>query len=158
MQNKIWTGLVAVAGLTVAAYAADAPKLTISPNETLEMQGLSVIVEQMQFHPVFRDEKNAGIQVVLHGDRIATDGEVRLGPTPEQWDPVPTFVKRERGPGQLIVTSGFPDVSLSYRLVITPEGQGFRIAVNLDKPLPDALVGKAGFNLDFLLDSPRTTA
>ena len=150
MQNKIWTGLFAAAGLTVAAYAADAPKLTISPNETLEMQGLSVIVEQMQFHPVFRDEKNAGIQVVLHGDRIATDGEVRLGPTPEQWDPVPTFVKRERGPGQLIVTSGFPDVSLSYRLVITPEGQGFRIAVNLDKPLPDALVGKAGFNLDFL--------
>ena len=150
MQNKIWTGLVAVAGLTVAAYAADAPKLTISPNETLEMQGLSVIVEQMHFHPVFRDEKNAGIQIVLHGDRIATDGEVRLSPTPEQWDPVPTFVKRERGPGQLIVTSAYPDFSLNYRLVITPEGQGFRVAVDLDKPLPDALAGKAGFNLDFL--------
>jgi endoglucanase len=126
--------------------------LTVSPNQTLEMQGLSVNVEEMHFHPVFRDEKNAGIQIILHGDRIATDGEVRLNPTPEQWDPVPAFVKRELGPGpnQITVTSAYPDVGLNYRLVVTPEGTGFRVEVNLDKPLPQALVGKAGFNMDFL--------
>jgi len=145
--------------MRVALYAAAllmqpclAAGLTVSPNETLEMQGLSVIVEQMHFHPVFRDEKNAGIQIILHGERIATDGEVRLNPTPEQWDPVPAFVNRTRGPrpNQLTVTSGYPDSALSYKLEITAEGTGFRIAVNLDKPLPDNLVGKAGFNLDFL--------
>src|SRR6185312_6548035 len=32
----------------------------------------------------------------------------------------------------------------------TAEGEGFRVAVHLDKPLPANLVGKAGFNLDFL--------
>ena len=78
MKNKIWAGLLAAACSTLAASAAGAPQLTVSPNETLEMQGLSVIVEQMHFHPVFRDEKNAGIQIILHDDRIATDGEVRL--------------------------------------------------------------------------------
>ena len=126
--------------------------LTVSPNQTLEMQGLSVNIEEMHFHPVFRDEKNAGIQIILHGDRIATDGEVRLNPTPEQWDPVPAFVKRERGPGpdQITVTSAYPDFGLNYRLVVTPEGTGFRVEVDLDKPLPPALVGKAGFNMDFL--------
>ncbi|EGX99527.1 family 9 glycoside hydrolase [Nitrospirillum viridazoti Y2] len=126
--------------------------LTVSPNETLEMQGLSVIVDQMHFHPVFRDEKNAGIQIVLHGERIATDGAVRLNPTPEQWDPVPAFVKRERGPGpdQLTVYSNFPEQGFSYRLVITPEGTGFRVAVNMDQPLPAEYVGKAAFSLDFL--------
>jgi hypothetical protein len=33
---------------------------------------------------------------------------------------------------------------------VTPEDGGFRIAVDLDAPLPKELVGKAGFNLDFL--------
>ncbi len=152
MKNKIWIGLFAAGCLTLAAGAAGSAQLTVSPDETLEMQGLSVNVEQMHFHPVFRDEKNAGIQIILHGDRIATDGEVRLSATPEQWDPVPSFVKRERGPrpNQLIVTSAYPEYSLSYKLEITAEGQGFRVAVHLDKPLPDNLVGKAGFNLDFL--------
>jgi hypothetical protein len=131
--------------LLVQPCLAAAPGLSVSPNETLEMRGLSVIVEQMHFHPVFRDEKNAGIQIILHGDRIATDGEVSLNPTPEQWDPVPAFVKR-----QLTVTSSYADIGLDYRLVVTPEGTGFRIAVDLDKPLPQSLVGKAGFNLDFL--------
>src|SRR6185437_8303819 len=43
-----------------------------------------------------------------------------------------------------------PDLSLSYRLELSAEGQGLRVAVHLEQPLPDALVGKAGFNLDFL--------
>jgi len=143
---------LAAAALMAQSTLAAAPGLSVSPNQTLEMQGLSVIVYQMAFHPVFRDEKNAGIQIVLHDNRIATDGEVRLMPTPEQWDPVPAFVKREPGPkpNQLTVSSGYPDLALTYRLVITAEGQGFRIAVDLDKPLPANLVGKAGFNLDFL--------
>ncbi|MBB6250238.1 glycoside hydrolase family 9 protein [Nitrospirillum iridis] len=130
--------------------AAAPPGLTISPNETLEMPGLSVIVDQMHFHPVFRDEKNAGIQIILHGERIATDGAIRLSPTPEQWAPVPAFVKRERGPDGLTVFSDFTEQKLSYRLVVTPEGTGFRVAVDLDQPLPADLVGKAAFGLDFL--------
>ncbi len=138
--------------LFVQTCLAAEPTVVVSPNETLERQGLSVIVDQMHFHPVFKDEKNAGIQIILHGNRIATDGAVRLSPTPEQWDPVPLFVSRERGPGpdQLTVKSAFPDNGISYHLVLTPEGTGFRIGLNLDKPLPADLVGKAGFNMDFL--------
>ena len=143
---------VTVAVLLMQPALAAAPGLSLSPDDTLEMQGLSVIAHQMNFHPVFRDEKNAGLQIILHGERIATDGEVRLQPTPEQWDPVPIFVKRERGPNpnQLTVTSGYADLGLTYKLVLTAEGQGFRVAVNLDQPLPADLVGKAGFSLDFI--------
>jgi endoglucanase len=140
----------------VAAFALAQPclasGLTLSPNDTLEMPGLSVIVHQNLFHPVFKDEKNGGIQIVLHGDRIATDGEVRLSPTPEQWDPVPTLVSRRHGsmPNQLIVSSSYDDIHFTYKLEVTAEGSGFRVAVDLDKPLPAALAAKAGFNLDFL--------
>ena len=139
---------------TSSLSAADVASrgLILSPAETLEGRGVSVIVEQNHFSPIFFDEKNAGIQMILHGERIATDGEVRLNPTPEQWDPVPTFVSRTKGPkpNQLVVTSSYSAVGLDYRVEVTAEGDGFRIAVNLDKPLPPNLVGKAGLNLDFL--------
>ncbi|WP_443750126.1 glycoside hydrolase family 9 protein [Asticcacaulis solisilvae] len=152
MKKKIALGALAAACWSCGAHAAQPPQLRLSPDDTLEMQGLSVIVEQNHFSPIFFDEKNSGIQVVLHGDRIATDGEVRLNPTPEQWDPVPGFVSRVHGatPGQLVVTSTYDAVGLKYKVEVTPEGQGFRVVVNLDQPLPEKLAGKAGFNLDFL--------
>lgn len=144
-------GLFLATCSTLAVVGAQAQTLRVSPDQTLETQGLSVIVEQNQFSPIFFDEKNAGIQIVLHGERIATDGEVRLNPTPEQWDPVPTFGDRTLGePGQIVVRSSYPKANLKYRVKVTAEEGGFRIAVDLDAPLPKALVGKAGFNLDFL--------
>jgi hypothetical protein len=135
-----------------AKAASSGPTLVVTPAETLEAQGLTVIVDQNKFSPIFFDEKNAGIQLVLHGNRIATDGAVRLDRTPEQWAPVPAFISRTRGtePNQLVVRSDYKAVDLAYSVKVTAEPGGFRIAVNLDKPLPAALVGKAGFNLDFL--------
>jgi hypothetical protein len=151
MTRRLWTALLASAAIATAS-AAVAQSLRASAAGTLEEQGLSVIVDQNEFSPIFFDEKNAGIQIVLHGDRIATDGAVRLAPTPEQWSAVPLFVSRTRGsePNQIVVRSAFKDVKLSYRVKVTAEGEGFRIAVDLDQPLAADLVGKAGFNLDFL--------
>jgi endoglucanase len=147
-MNTRW-GAVLLALWTLPC-AADG--LHLNALDYFQMQGLSVLAYQNTFHPVFRDQKLGGIEIIQHGERIATDGEVRLEPTPEQWDPVPAFRERRRGalPDQLIAFSGYPDRSLSYRLEITAEGEGFRVAVNLDQPLPNELVGKAGFNLDFL--------
>jgi endoglucanase len=139
-------------GCLLRALPAQAGDLHLNSLDYFETQGLSVIAYQNLFHPVFRDQKLGGIEIILHGERIATDGEVRLEPTPEQWDPVPTLAGRKRGPAsdQIICSSGYPELGLSYRLEITAEGEGFRVAVHLDKPLPEKLVGKAGFNLDFL--------
>ena len=152
MSRKAIATLLASVGLCACSSAICAQSLTISPAETLETQGLSVIVDQNQFSPIFFDEKNAGIQIVLHGDRIATDGAVRLDNAPEQWARVPAFVSRTRGtePNQLVVRSAYRDAKLDYSVKVTGEVDGFRIAVDLDRPWPSDLVGKAGFNLDFL--------
>lgn len=138
--------LLLASGLPMAA------QLHLNDRDYLETQGLNVLVYQNKYHPVFRDQKLGGIEMILHGERIATDGEVRLLPAPEQWAAIPQFKQRTHGAAanQLIVASGYPEQLLSYRIEITPEEQGFRIAVHLDHPLPAALVGKAGFNLDFL--------
>jgi Glycosyl hydrolase family 9./N-terminal ig-like domain of cellulase. len=150
MTIKNTTKKSAALALLMTAAPCFAAGLSVSPNETLEKPGLSVIVHQNAFHPVFRDEKNGGLQIVQHDVRIATDGEVRLNPTPEQWDPVPALVKREHTAKAISVTSGYADVGLSYHITVSPEGEGFRIVVDLDKPLPANLVGKAGFNFDFV--------
>jgi endoglucanase len=149
MLTRCGIGLISLASLWRPLLAAD---LHLNDLDYFETQGLSVLDYQNTFHEVFRDQKLGGIEIILHGERIATDGEVRLQPTPEQWDAVPKFTARKRGalPDQLIAYSGYPDLSLSYRIEVTAEGQGFRVAVHLDQPLPDSLVGKAGFNLDFL--------
>lgn len=152
MSLKSISPALAGAALFCLSTAGHAGDLHLSNLDDFETQGLSVITYQNLFHPVFRDQKLGGIEIILHGERIATDGEVRLEPTPQQWDPVPTLTSRKRGtaPDQIICSSGYPDLGLSYRLEITAEGEGFRVAVHLDKPLPANLVGKAGFNLDFL--------
>ena len=130
-------------------------ELKLNALDYLDTQGLSVLVSQNTFHPVFRDQKMGGVEIILHGERIATGGEVRLQATPEQWDPVPVLAARKHGaqPNQLIAYSGYPDLSLSYRIEVTAEGGGFRVAVHLDHPLAATLVGKAGFNLEFLPSS-----
>jgi hypothetical protein len=152
MRGRTLVALLATVGPLTAAHAAGGAAFTISPAQTLEAPGVSVVVDHNPWSPIFFDEKNAGIQIVLHGERIAVDGDVRLSPTPEQWDPVPTFIDRsvDAMTDQVIVRAAYPAVQLNYRIRVTPEGEGFRIAVDLDKPLPESLAGKAGFNLDFL--------
>lgn len=144
----------ATIGLFLALLAAPACQAALhrTAEGTLDEHGLTVLVHQNRFHPIFFDEKNAAIQVILHDERIATDGEIRLGPAPEQWDPIPLFESRGDGdaPDQLRVRSGYPGHDLHYTTEVTPEPGGFRIAVHLDAPLPKDLEGKAGFNLDFL--------
>jgi endoglucanase len=148
MRNKITLAALALICCRLS-FAAD---LHVNELGYLDTQGLSVLVYQNQFHEVFRDQKLGGIEMILHGERIATDGEVRLLPAPEQWDAVPKFTERKRGASadQLVAYSGYPDLRLSYRIEVTAEAEGLRIAVHLDHPLPQSLVGKAGFNLDFL--------
>ena len=147
----IWVASAVLCGGPLRAAEGDA-RLHLNDLDYFEAQGVSVLAYQNTFHEVFRDQKLGGVEIILHGERIATDGEVRLLPTPEQWDPVPRFTARKHGavPDQLIAYSGYPELSLSYRLELTAEGQGIRVAVHLNQPLPPALVGKAGFNLDFL--------
>jgi endoglucanase len=153
MPEGIMHPRVVVILLTLlCARSLTAADLKLNALDYLDTQGLSVLVSQSTFHPVFRDQKMGGVEIILHDERIATGGEVRLQATPEQWDPVPVFTARKHGPqtNQLIAYSGYPDLALSYRIEVTAEPAGFRVAVHLDHPLATALVGKAGFNLEFL--------
>jgi hypothetical protein len=118
----------------------------------LDTQGLSVFLYDSTYHPVFVDQKNTAMEMILHGQRIATNGDVRLMPTLEQWDLVATLKGREadRENNRLTANLAFPTFDLSYTLEVGAEPGGVKVSINLDKPLPQKLAGRAGFNLEFL--------
>lgn len=118
----------------------------------LDTQGFSVLLYDSTYHPVFVDQKNTAMEMILHGQRIATNGDVRLMPTPEQWDLVATLKGRhaDKATNTLSADLGFPTFGLSYTLDVAPEPGGVKVTINLDKPLPENLAGRAGFNLEFL--------
>src|SRR5215469_2580910 len=126
--------------------------LHLTDHQTLETHGLTVLLFHNSYHHVFGDQKMSGMEIILHDQRIATNGDVRLSATPAQWDPIPDFRSRDRGPApdEITASCGYPDRGLEYHIELKPEPGGFRIAVQLDTPLPAALNGKAGFNLEFL--------
>jgi hypothetical protein len=131
---------------------ADSPEMHVTDNGYLDTQGFSVILYQSTYHPVFVDEKNGAMQIILHGQRIATNGDIRLVPTPEQWDVVSQFKSRDadKDHNRLTANLAFPAYQMDYTLEVTAEPGGVRVSVNLDKPLPEKLAGRAGFNLEFL--------
>jgi hypothetical protein len=117
----------------------------------LETHGLSVLLFHNEYHRVFGDQKMNGTEIILHDQRIATGGDVRLSATPEQWDPIPDFKERKRiAPDEVSATCTYTDRGLSYHIDLRPEPGGFRVAVQMEQPVPVALAGKAGFNLEFL--------
>ena len=144
---------VLLAGLVFAlpVLAADF-MMQVTDNGYLNTQGFSVILYKDTFHPIFVDEKKAAMEMILHGQRIATNGDVRLVPTPEQWDLVAKLggQQADKQHNHLTAQLSFPSYEMNYRLEVAAEPGGVRVSVNLEKPLPEKLAGRAGFNLEFL--------
>jgi hypothetical protein len=145
--------LVAAVVLGFAAGAlGDTTGLQLTENDALEEHGLSVFLFHNHYHPVFGDEKNSGLQIIFHEQRVANNGDVRLESTPAQWDAIPVFRQRKRGPAanELMATLEYPEKKFSYAIDVRPEQSGIRVAVVLERALPAELAGRAGFNLEFL--------
>lgn len=147
---RLWP-VVALFAPSVFLFGADVT-MTVTDRNYLAAQGFSVFLYDSRYHPVFVDQKNTAMEMILHGRRIATNGDVRLMPTPEQWDLVATLKGREvqAADNKLAARLAFPTFDLHYTLEVAAEPGGVRVSVNLDQPLPPQLAGRAGFNLEFL--------
>ncbi len=127
-------------------------KLQLNNLDYFETTGLNVLVFSNQYNGFFFDEKTAGIELIHHGVRTATGGAVRLQPTPEQWDKIPVMTERtvDKKSNSIEVQLRYNDYDFDSRVIVTTKDDGVMIRVVLDKPLPEKLVGHAGFNLEFL--------
>ncbi|WP_404423946.1 glycoside hydrolase family 9 protein [Nibricoccus sp. IMCC34717] len=154
----------ALAGFWFAAsaFAADAtPSLKLNDAGYLEMPGLNVMLAS-DYYP---DGHQGGLGIIQNGQRVATNGDLRLNRTPGQWSPMPAAGKREVDPKSNEIRvhmaypdptknrTGFnpidyPDLNLGYTLSVRPEGNAIRVRVDLDTPIPDSYRGEVSFNFE----------
>jgi endoglucanase len=146
----VFKPLIALAVVTAVSLGANA--MTLVDREYFSTRGLDVLVFSNYYDGNFSDSKIAGIELIHHGVRTATNGDVRLSPTPEQWDPVPTLLKRDVRRQEGVVEARLKYASPNFEYTIRAEqaDDGIVLKVVLDAPLPRELEGRAGFNLEFL--------
>jgi hypothetical protein len=135
--------------------------LKINQHGYFEKQGLDVLV----LNDIYPEGHQGGIEIIQHGKRVASNGNLSLQPTPGQWQPFPKLLKKEvrANEGIIIATLKFPDSTRAtthdqpiiypdfefyYQIKTIAEGDKFRIIVDLDEPLPKEWVGKVSFYLE----------
>jgi hypothetical protein len=138
-------------GLAGPAAAQQEP-LRLTDSGYFAARGVNVLVFSNWYSGLFDDSKLSGVELIHHGIRTATNGDVRLSNTPEQWDPIPRLVSRrvDTAAGRIEVSLAYPGDGFAYRVEGRTEGPSVVVTVRLDAPLPPALAGRAGFNLEFL--------
>ncbi|EGF90279.1 glycoside hydrolase family protein [Asticcacaulis biprosthecium C19] len=141
----------ALCALVCAAPAIAGP-LKLNDKGYFETRGVNVMVFSNWYDGLFSDAKISGVEIIHQGVRTATNGDVRLMPTPGQWDEIGQMSDRKFDPATGIIetTLTYPAYDFTYVMRAVPKGEGVEITINLDKPLPAALEGRAGFNLEFL--------
>ena len=152
--------VVTLVGLLLTAMTVSAQTFRLNSEGYFNAGGTDV----MAFSDFYPEGHQGGVCVIMNGHRIATNGDLRLEATPGQWQPVPKQLKREVVGNRIVTTLCYPDSSrhmtgfnpmvypdwqVSYTVTIEPQGRSIVVTVDLDKPVPDFLLGKVGFNLEF---------
>ena len=142
------------------ATTMTAQEFKLNPDGYFNCEGVDV----MAFSDFYPEGHQGGICVIMNGQRVATNGDIRLEATPGQWQPVPKQLKRTQEGNAIVTTlcypdssrhlTGFnptlyPDYQFNYQVKAESQGGSIIVTVDLDKPVPDFLLGKVGFNLEF---------
>lgn len=146
------TRTIATVVMLCAAAGAAGDELELNDAGYFETRGVNVLVFSNWYSGMFSDSKISGVELIHHGVRTATNGDVRLSATPEQWDAIPEFVDRSADADAGIVRAElrYPAHEFDYTIEAESTDDRLVVSVHLDEPLPAALHGKAGFNLEFL--------
>jgi endoglucanase len=137
------------------------PSFTLNELEYFEKGGVNV----MAFQDIYPEGHQGGVAVIMHGKRIATNGDLRLDETPGQWQPIPKQLERivdKEGnfitvrmayPDPALNRKGFnpieyPDLVLTYSVNVRAEGENIVVTVDLDNSVPEEFIGKVGFIME----------
>jgi endoglucanase len=122
-------------------------------------------VDVMAFDDIYPEGHQSGVSIIMHGHRVATNGDIRFEQTPGQWQPVPKQGKRELDDEANTITTSlsfpdtsrhlrgfnpmiYPDFQFDYKVIVKGEGKSVKVTVDLDRPIPERFVGKICFNLE----------
>lgn len=140
---------------------AQQSSFTLNNLEYFERGGVNVMVFQ-DFYP---EGHQGGVGILMHGRRIATNGDLRLDETPGGNSPVsgkldrkvdiagnavkvtlayPDPARNKQGYSPI----DYPDINVKYSVNVRGSGPSVIVTVDLDKPLPKEFIGKVGFIME----------
>ena len=121
-------------------------------------------VDVMAFDDFYPDGHQGGVSIIMHGNRIASNGDLRFERMPGGWSPIPKQGERKLDFAANSVTTSlsypdlsetdgenptvYPDIQFDYKVVTRGEGPSIAVTVDLDKPIPEDFAGKVWFNLE----------
>jgi len=125
----------------------------------------NVGVNIMAFDDIYPEGHQSGVSIIMHGNRVATNGDIRFEQTPGQWQPVPKQGERVLNETENTITTNlsfpdesrhlqgfnpmiYPDFRFNYTVKVKGDGDNVVVTVDLDTPVPDKLLGKLNFNLE----------
>ncbi|MCL1988054.1 MAG: glycoside hydrolase family 9 protein [Firmicutes bacterium] len=122
-------------------------------------------VNIMAFDDIYPEGHQSGVSIIMHGNRLATNGDLRFEQTPGQWQPVPKQTDRKIDEKLNTITTflsypdserhlqGFnpmiyPNLELDYIVTVTAVDKTIQITVDLSKEIPQNFIGKMSFNME----------
>jgi len=144
-------------------YSAEAERGFMLNASTGYFQNMGVDV--MAFNDFYPEGHQSGVSVIMHGNRVATNGDMRFEQTPGQWQPIPKQVERRLDEAANTIETSlsfpdpsrhlkgfnpmiYPDFKFNYKVTVRGEGESIVVTVDLDTPIPERFVGKICFNME----------
>jgi hypothetical protein len=133
----------------------------LTPSGYFSYEGVSA----MAFNDIYPEGRQGGLTLVMNGNRVAANGDVRLEVSQGQWQGLPhmrqrladasanTITVTESYPDSAKHLTGFnpmiyPDFTFNYTIQVRGESDCIVLSVDLDRPVPEKYAGKVGFNLE----------
>lgn len=132
LRSSIILLAIIITGLLVACDSDSGQGLTITESGYFEMPGLNVLA----FNNSYSEGHQGGVEIIQHGNRVATNGNLRLNVSPGQWQPVPML-----GDGFQKVGCSPQQIGLMSRKVDIENNE-----ISLDCSYPDWGRKDKGFN------------
>ena len=123
------------------------PGWTLNDKEYLERPGLTVL----SFHDYYPVGKQGGIEIIQHGERIASNGFIRMQTTGGKRLEYPENAIRETDSEkkQIKTAVSYVDLGFKYSVRVFPDGENIKLSVDLEKPIPKEWDHKLTFELEF---------
>ncbi len=125
------------------------PLLQIDEHEQFTTHGFSAMV----WHNTYYEGRRGAIELVLHGTRIASNGDIRLDPIPipDRYTVlIPEFKERHVEPEKNLITADVAcsQLDLAYQVHLKGIDDKLHLTVDIDGEIADSLYGKLAFILE----------
>lgn len=159
MKKKFFP-ITAAFVLASLSSPAQAQEFKLTPTGYFKNYGVDV----MAFDDIYPEGHQGGVCIIMNGNRVATNGDLRFEATPGQWQPVPKQLNRKIEDNSITATLCYPDSSrhltgfnpmiyhdfqFNYTVKVEGKSDHVEVTVDLDRPVPQEFLGKVGFNLEF---------